>query len=342
MKQAATAVTLVFVFMIAASLSLAQRSTPTPAPTKTATPTIETTPTVDPTPELSTPVPSTGNLGSDSPIVPFTQADFSVLVGNVQRPNGAVWYDDKLYAVCNGDWTLYELDILNRSTVTYIFGVRNAHALYAETDPSDSRVRLWTPDFEQNTFGVVSVNGIVNLATDLNGPWGVAPVGDAFLVTSLFGNSVLWISREGETREIATGMRAPTGIASSEDGFVYVANNGSARRAIEWFEFNEDTDNVEPQPLVSGVQSVTNIVLASDGYLYFAYALGTRGVVGRVDPAVCMENGGCSNEQVEIVVYTELDAPLAGLTISPDLELFVHTIYRPEIYYIDLTTTRRE
>jgi hypothetical protein len=70
--------------------------------------------------------------------------------------------------------------------------------------------------------------------------------------------------------------------------------------------------------------------------LYFAYALGTRGVVGRVDPEFCMENGGCSNDQVEVVLFTELAAPLAGLTFSDDMRLFVHTIYRPEIYWVQI------
>ncbi len=78
--------------------------------------------------------------------------------------------------------------------------------------------------------------------------------------------------------------------------------------------------------------------MAADGLLYFSYSLGTRGVVGRVNPATCRENGGCSSEQVEIVVYSELAAPLSGLTISPDMELFIHSIFSPEIYWVDLTT----
>jgi hypothetical protein len=90
--------------------------------------------------------------------------------------------------------------------------------------------------------------------------------------------------------------------------------------------------------LVSGLQNTTGLVLGPDGYLYFAYALGTRGVVGRVDPDVCRERGGCSNTDVEIVVFTELAAPLAGLTISPDMRLFVHTMFSPDIYWVQLST----
>ncbi len=66
--------------------------------------------------------------------------------------------------------------------------------------------------------------------------------------------------------------------------------------------------------LVSGLQNTTGLQLGTDGMLYFAYALGNRGMVGRVDPQVCLANGGCSNDQVEIVLYSDLSAPLAGLT----------------------------
>jgi hypothetical protein len=77
-------------------------------------------------------------------------------------------------------------------------------------------------------------------------------------------------------------------------------------------------------------------VLGSDGKLYFAYSLGTRGVVGRVDPEVCRLNGGCTNDQVEVVLYTELAAPLAGLTLSPDMKLYVHTMFSPDIYWVQI------
>lgn len=91
----------------------------------------------------------------------------------------------------------------------------------------------------------------------------------------------------------------------------------------------------QPQSLVAGLQNVSNLVLGPDGYLYFTYALGSRGMVGRVWPEDC-QDGGCSNKQVEIVVSTEMEAPLAGLTILPDLSMYLHTIYRPEIYQVDL------
>src|SRR5690606_11678235 len=115
---------------------------------------------------------------------------------------------------------------------------------------------------------------------------------------------------------------------------------GSARRAIEWISKQEVFENAEStsetRPLVTGLQNTTSMVMAPDGYLYFAYALGTRGVVGRIDPQTCLGEGGCTNDQVEIVVFTELVAPLAGLTISPDMRLFVHTIFSPDIYWVQL------
>ncbi|MGB7339226.1 MAG: hypothetical protein WBC91_10075, partial [Phototrophicaceae bacterium] len=137
--------------------------------------------------------------------------------------------------------------------------------------------------------------------------------------------------------------RAPAGLIVQGD-YVYVANNSSARRAIEWFSIGDlalsDDGTVTSvtditQPLVTGLQNTSSLVLAEDGYLYFSYALGTRGVVGRVNPDECRD-GGCTNEDVEIVLFTELTAPLAGLTVTPDMRLFVHTIYRPEIYWVEL------
>jgi hypothetical protein len=47
------------------------------------------------------------------------------------------------------------------------------------------------------------------------------------------------------------------------------------------------------------------------------------GVVGRLDPVTCRDKGGCTHDEVEIVVYTDLASPiadsntLAGLTFIP-------------------------
>jgi len=301
------------------------QESPTPAPSKT--------PAATSTPAPESSVPSA--VGQDVLFEAFNQSDLSVLVGNVQRPNGIVWFDGRLYTACNGDWTLYEIDAITGSTETLIFGVKNAHTLYAET--TDQGFNLWIPDFDNNRFVRLdqSRSAPVEIVSDLPGPWGVASWNEDFLVSSVRGNELLRISREGDVESVLGDLRSPAGLVVDEDK-VYWANNGSARRAIEWLPTSElGRETATPRPLVSGLQNASGLALANDGYLYFTYALGTRGVVGRVKPVQCLEQG-CSNEQVEIVVYTELQAPLAGLAISPDMRLYVHTIFRPEIYWVDL------
>jgi streptogramin lyase len=312
------------------SVDAQELSSPTPAPSKT------------PTPEPSLAI---NDTASESPITitieePLTQADLSILTGNVQRPNGMIWFNNHLYAICTGDSTIYELDDTTASTRTYIWGVRNGHTLHAELS-AQNELNLWVPDFQTNRLLLIERGGITTFNTELAGPWGIHATKDQyFLISNLQANNVVAVSRAGgESHEVISDLRAPTGITADER-YIYVANTGSARRAIEWIEmpdtFDLETPVTELQPLVSGLQNTTGIVLAADGYLYFAYALGTRGVVGRVDPEFCRSNGGCTNDQVEIVVYTELAAPLAGLTLSPDMRLFVHTMFSPDIYWVKL------
>jgi sugar lactone lactonase YvrE len=318
-------VTLFLLLAIIPQMLFAQDNiTPTPAPSKT--------PTTEPV--------TAGEGDAAQPLLqPWTQADLSILTGNVQRPNGIVWHNNKLYVICTGDSTIYELDDSTAETRAYIFGVHNAHTMYAETMP-DGELNLWVPDFQTNRLLRVDRNGVETVSTTLAGPWGIARVDeDEFLVTNLQANNTVRINRSGEMTEVLTDLRSPTGIVTHED-YIYVANTGSARRAIEWVGLDEtlnaSENSPQVQPLVSGLQNVTGLEMAEDGYLYFAYALGTRGVVGRVDPAICRDNGGCSNDQVEIIVYTELAAPLAGLTIAPDMRLFVHTMFSPDIYWVQL------
>ncbi len=85
-----------------------------------------------------------------------------------------------------------------------------------------------------------------------------------------------------------------------DDQTLYVANYGSTRRSIEWYSListlvsGQDAEPTRIIVLVSGLQNTTGLQLGSDGKLYFAYALGNRGLVGRVDPQVCLANGGCT------------------------------------------------
>lgn len=282
----------------------------------------------------------TSTLFAQSPVEairePFTQQDLNVLVGNVQRPNGIIWLDDYLYVVCNGDWTVYEIESNTGATQTYIFGIRDSHELYAEE--TENGFNLWIPDFATNRlYRVDQTRSAPTIITsqNLESPWGITAIEEHFLITNIRANNIVEINREGEIINLIEGFRSPAGITSDEE-YVYVVNNGSARRSIEWFKISDlEEETVEPKPLVSGLQNTSNITIGVDGQLYFTYALGTRGVVGRINPESCLESG-CTNDEVEILIFTDLPAPLAGLTLSPDMRLFIHTIYRPEIYWVQL------
>lgn len=331
-KQFSLVSGILFVLILSVGVVFAQESiTPTPAPSKT------------PLVSEELQVPSNQPNQPNQPSVQTRiQADLSILTGNVQRPNGLVWHNNKLYTSCNGDFTVYEIDDTTAATRTYIWGVRNAHTLYAE-DTAQGELNIWAPDFQTNELVRIDRNGVDTILTNLDGPWGIAYLNEnEFLLTGLRSNNLMIATRDGQRREIVADLRSPTGVAA-DDSAVYIANTGSARRAIEWIdkadiptETSESADPITVHPLISGLQNTTGLVMAADGYLYFAYSLGTRGVIGRVDPEVCRENGGCTNNEIEIVVYTELAAPLAGLSISPDMRLFVHTIFSPDIYWVQL------
>jgi hypothetical protein len=298
-------------------------STPTPAPTKTEEPATTAQPTTT-TPDLSV------------TFSPLTQADLSVVTGNVQRPNGLTWLNGRLYVSCTGDWTIYQLDDTTGQTQTTTSGIRNAHTLYAENRDS-GEVVLWVPDFQTNSLVQVTRSGLNIIATNLEGPWGIMYFDEeSFLVTSLQSNSVNRVTRTGELEPIITDLASPTGIAI-DGASIYVANNGSTRRAIEWYTVGERTgDTPGEHAVVTGVQNVTGLAIGPDRYLYFAYSLGTRGVIGRVNPQTCRENGGCTGAEVEIVVLTELSAPLAGLTITPEMRIYIHSMFSPDIYWAHL------
>lgn len=262
------------------------------------------------------------------------------MTANVQRPNGFYWFNDLLYTACTGDSTVYEINSVTGQTSAYIFGIQNAHSMYVEEDENDV-LTMWVPDYEANTLAMVTRSGVRPVARDLRGPWGIAYLNEEqFLVTNLLGNTLNLINRDGENNAVIDDLAAPAGIVI-EDDLVYVANTGSTRRAIEWYSLDEvvagnfERADAASQTLVSGLQNVTGVQLAPDGYLYFAYALGTRGVIGRIRPAECLD-GGCTNEQVEIVLYSDLSAPLAGLTITPDSRLFVHEMFSPDLYWMQL------
>jgi outer membrane protein assembly factor BamB len=269
---------------------------------------------------------------------PILQSDFTILTGDVQRPNGLFWYDGYIYTSCAGDSTLYRLQDTTGETITYISGVGNAHSLYVEEGPV-----IWVADIQTNNIWRISTDtGRISVRNGLAGPWGLAPsaTDDSFYITEWGSDNLINMSRDGQQiRVIAEGFENPSGLVVTEER-IYVANNDSPRRAVEWIDMT--SDDMEPQPLLIGLQNTTNLVMGADGLLYVAYALGTRGVVGRVDPETCIEEGGCTNVDVELVAWTELQAPLAGLTITPDMRLYVHTMFGTEIYWAQLPTTAEE
>lgn len=270
-----------------------------------------------------------------SPRDAYTQGDLSIITANTQRPNGMTWIDGKLYTVCSGDWTIYEIDPEDKTTKQYIYGVRNAHSILGRSKGGENE--LWIPDFQQNTLVRIRQGSVTTVTSNLAGPWGIASINETeFVLSNLLGNTLIRIDESGNTEEIITNLKSPTGVAAQND-IIFVANTGSTRRAIEWYSLNPEASNASGI-LVSGLQNTTSITLAYDNMLYFAYALGTRGVVGRVDPAKCIEMNGCTNDQVEVVLYTELPAPLAGLTITPDSRLYIHTIFSPDIYWVQLSS----
>ncbi len=265
---------------------------------------------------------------------PFLQSDLALMVANVQRPNGIVWFDNSLYTVCNGDWTIYRIDDRTGDTVTFVFGVRNGNSLVAEA--TERGFNLWVPDPDTGTLWKVDQQREApeDVARELAAPWGITRLNEeSFLLTDTRTNSIIEVPAAGDRTTVHDQLRAPTGIARDADR-IYVANGGSARRGIEYFKRGDDGSYTEIQPLVSGLQNTTDIIMGADGYLYFSYALGTRGVVSRIDPTRCLE-GGCGSQDVEMVVFSDIAAPLA-IALSDDLRLFLHSRYRPEIYWAQL------
>ncbi len=277
----------------------------------------------------ATPMPE-NPVDLSAPALPYLQGDLALLVGNVQRPNGLVYHEGSLFTVCNGDWTVYKVDAETGDSISFVFGVRNGNNLIAES--SEAGFDLFVPDPETGTLWQLDQRRLapVGIAKGLDAPWGIARLDDErLLISDTRANAVFSVDADGLKTILIGGLRAPTGIVRDGD-YLYIANGGSARRGVEVYDLENETLN----PLVSGLQNTSNIALGSDGLLYFAYALGTRGVVGRVDPALCLEDG-CGSDDVEPVVFSDVAAPLA-ITISEDLRLFLHSRYRPEIYWAQL------
>src|SRR5690606_495427 len=142
----------------------------------------------------------------------LTQADLSILTGNVQRPHGITWFNDQLYVSCTGDWTVYQINSTTGQTLTYINGIRNAHSRHAENG-TDGELHLWVPDFQSNSLNDVTRNGVRVVTNALSGPWGMVQEDDEhFLITNLSANTLTRVSRTGQVDTLVGGLRAPTGV----------------------------------------------------------------------------------------------------------------------------------
>ncbi|HML23454.1 MAG TPA: hypothetical protein PKD09_17495 [Aggregatilinea sp.] len=280
-----------------------------------------------------TPVVTAAPEGSE----PLTQTDLVWFTGDVARPNGMTWLGDLIYVICEGDKTIYKMYGTSGETDTYIYGILDAYTIYAEEE-SGGNVLLWVPDYKAGKLLLVTVGGVETIASALAGPWGLVPLGSTyFLVSDSLSGTVELVSRTGEVETFVDGLARPTGL-EYDGSLMYVANSGSAERAIEWYELAAVRGD-EPHPgdvLVRGLDNVMGLRIGPDGKLYFAYDEGGLGLIGRVDPAACQANGGCDADQIERVVVSELDAPLAGLAFSPDGRLFFHERYGDRLYWAEV------
>jgi hypothetical protein len=266
----------------------------------------------------------------------------TTLTGDVQRPNGVTWINDLLYISCAGDGTLYEIDATTSETRAYVAAVKNAHTLYAESvGTGRTAIELWVPDFEEGSVHHVVDRRARTVVDGLDGPWGIAYLdAESFLITNMLDDSLVAVTRSGDWRVLHDGFAAPTAIAiDSNARLVYVANSASLERSIEAVSISDLLDGEVPADthlVVSGLENVTGLELASDGALYIAYQIGDFGRVGRLHVESCLAAGGCTGGEVHVVVDANLPAPLAGLALSDDMRLFVHTLAEPNLMWTQL------
>jgi hypothetical protein len=294
---------------------------PTRTPRATATPDTEEVPETD--------------VSSSHEELPFVQSNLTEFTGDVARPNGMAWLNGNIYIVCAGDQTVYKLYGTSGITDTYIYGVRDAHTIYAE-EQENQAVNLWVPDYRAGSLLRVTAASVEEIASGMFGPWGIAYLDPTtFLISNRINGVIELVTREGERTPVIEGLSRPTGL--DHDGqYLYVANSGDPDRAVEWYPLPtaRNSETVDADVLVSGPVSVMALRMGPDRNLYFAYDHNGVGIIGRVDPEECRANSGCTLDDVEPVVVADLEAPLAGLTFSPDGRLFFHERYGSSLYWV--------
>ncbi len=274
--------------------------------------------------------------GTPEARLPLPVDQIHYLTGNVARPNGIGWYANKLYVVCSGDGTVYELDDQTGFTNTYIYGVKDAFSIYPEKG-RDGTLYLWVPDAGSRSIVRVTPAEVETIVSGTGEPWSLIPYDvNSFLVSGLRANTVEQVTRDGERTAWITGLEDPTALVLHRE-YLYVANTGDLDRSIEWYPLTDiRAGNPEPSPMLRGIEGITAMQIFSDGYLYFSYERDGRGLIGRIQPDICRDAGGCRADQVELVLDPRLNAPLAGLMITPDGRMFFHTRYGSVINWVQL------
>ena len=62
---------------------------------------------------------------------------------------------------------------------------------------------------------------------------------------------------------------------------------------------------------------------------------------GEYNRTCAVKMGDAPITKLKLLFTTDLAAPLAGLSISPDMKLYTHTIFSPDIYFADLANSNR-
>ena len=155
---------------------------------------------------IPTPTAAATPSPAESPRLPFLQSDLTLLMGNVQRPNGLVYFDGSLFTICSGDWTIYKVDAETGDSISFVFGVQNGNSLIAES--TEAGFDLFVPDPDSGALWQLDQRrqAPVKVAEELAAPWGITRLGDdVLLVSDTRANAVFAINGDGEQTKLVEG-----------------------------------------------------------------------------------------------------------------------------------------
>jgi len=179
------------------------------------------------------------------------------------------------------------------------------------------------------------------VARDLHGPWGLAYVDEEhFLLTNLLSNTVNLLSRDGDNQVLLDGLSAPMGLVHDEET-VYVANYGSTRRSIEWYDYDAVLDgsaDARRSRSCAGQRLAERDRLAAwqRRQALLCLRASNRGMIGRVDPQIC----GRTAVAVTINRDRALQRPrgaAGGLNAHAGHAAVRHTMFQTDLYWADIT-----